>query len=84
MYRDLMVADAGIGDTKAGTLVGTDKFGNKYYENWTDELPCMAPEIHPTRFYEQVADNDGQQCEHDGWTTRSMTSTRTSRSILTL
>lgn len=43
-----MVADPGIGDTKAGTLVGTDKFGNKYYENWTDELPCMAPEIHPT------------------------------------
>ncbi|KAF9364442.1 hypothetical protein BGX34_001542 [Mortierella sp. NVP85] len=22
-----------IGDTKVGTLVGTDKFGNKYYEN---------------------------------------------------
>lgn len=79
-----MVADAGTGDTKAGTLVGTDKFGNKYYENWTDELPCMAPETHPTRFYEQVADNDGRQCEHDGWTTRSMTLTRTFKSILTL
>lgn len=29
-----------LGDTKAGTLVGTDRFGNKYYENDTEELPC--------------------------------------------
>ncbi|KAI5790125.1 putative NADH-ubiquinone oxidoreductase subunit B17.2 [Geopyxis carbonaria] len=29
----------GIGDTKAGTLVGTDRFGNKFYENNTEELP---------------------------------------------
>lgn len=29
------------GDTKAGTLIGTDKFDNKYYENMTDELPRM-------------------------------------------
>lgn len=28
-----------IGDTKAGTLIGTDRFGNKYYENMTEELP---------------------------------------------
>lgn len=27
-----------IGDTKAGTLVGTDVFGNKYYENTVDEI----------------------------------------------
>jgi hypothetical protein len=26
------------GDTKAGTLIGTDRFGNKYYEN-LEELP---------------------------------------------
>lgn len=26
------------GDTKAGVLVGTDKLGNKFYEN-KDELP---------------------------------------------
>lgn len=32
----------GIGDTKAGTLIGTDKYGNKYYENMTEELPCTA------------------------------------------
>ncbi|KAL2020564.1 hypothetical protein VTK56DRAFT_8152 [Thermocarpiscus australiensis] len=30
-----------IGDTKAGVLVGTDKFGNKYYEN-KDELPLRT------------------------------------------
>lgn len=54
-----MVADAGAGDTKAGTLVGTDKFGNKYYENWTDELPCMAPNLHPIRSPEHVADHNG-------------------------
>jgi hypothetical protein len=31
-------ADRPSGDTKAGVLVGTDKFGNKFYEN-NDELP---------------------------------------------
>ncbi|KAK3685198.1 NADH ubiquinone oxidoreductase subunit NDUFA12-domain-containing protein [Podospora appendiculata] len=30
-----------IGDTKAGVLVGTDKFGNKFYEN-KDELPLRT------------------------------------------
>jgi hypothetical protein len=29
----------GAGDTKAGTLIGADKFGNKYYENLEEELP---------------------------------------------
>lgn len=28
-----------IGDTKAGTLIGTDRYGNKFYENMTEELP---------------------------------------------
>ncbi|GAM86851.1 hypothetical protein ANO11243_048710 [Dothideomycetidae sp. 11243] len=27
-----------MGDTKAGTLIGTDLYGNKYFENH-DELP---------------------------------------------
>lgn len=27
-----------VGDTKAGTLIGTDRYGNKYYED-TEELP---------------------------------------------
>lgn len=31
-----------IGDTKAGTLVGVDKFGNKYYENDAEELPLRT------------------------------------------
>ncbi|KAL1840062.1 hypothetical protein VTJ49DRAFT_838 [Mycothermus thermophilus] len=30
-----------IGDTKAGVLVGVDKFGNKFYEN-KDELPLRT------------------------------------------
>lgn len=32
--------DGVAGDTKAGVLVGTDRFGNKYYENNDEELPC--------------------------------------------
>ena len=31
------------GDTKAGTLIATDRYGNKYYENLEDELPCTIP-----------------------------------------
>ncbi|KAJ5586340.1 NADH-ubiquinone oxidoreductase subunit B17.2 [Penicillium hetheringtonii] len=30
------------GDTKAGTLIGTDRYGNKYYENMTEELPLRT------------------------------------------
>lgn len=34
------------GDTKAGTLIGTDRFGNKFYENMEEELPRKeAPSI---------------------------------------
>lgn len=32
-----------MGDTKAGTYIATDKYGNKYYENLDDELPCLSP-----------------------------------------
>lgn len=28
-----------IGDTKAGTFIAADNYGNKYYENLADELP---------------------------------------------
>ncbi|KAL7268141.1 hypothetical protein RUND412_009245 [Rhizina undulata] len=31
-----------IGDIKAGTLIGTDRFGNKYYENKDEELPLRT------------------------------------------
>lgn len=30
------------GDTKAGVLVGTDRYGNKYFENKSEELPCES------------------------------------------
>jgi hypothetical protein len=33
------------GDTKAGTLIAKDKYGNKYYENLEDELPCEKASI---------------------------------------
>ncbi|KAI4928993.1 hypothetical protein J4E85_005615 [Alternaria conjuncta] len=33
---------ANIGDTKAGTLIGQDKYGNKYFENLEEELPLRT------------------------------------------
>lgn len=42
-----------IGDTKAGTLIGTDRYGNKYYENVEEELPRMdAPAPTPHLLHE--------------------------------
>ncbi|KAK0099915.1 NADH dehydrogenase 1 alpha subcomplex subunit 12 ndufa12/DAP13 [Cadophora gregata] len=31
-----------IGDTKAGTLIATDRYGNKYFENLDEELPLRT------------------------------------------
>ncbi|KAJ5223585.1 hypothetical protein N7468_008127 [Penicillium chermesinum] len=31
-----------IGDTKAGTLIGIDRYGNKYFENMEEELPLRT------------------------------------------
>ncbi|KAF1985949.1 putative NADH-ubiquinone oxidoreductase subunit B17.2 [Aulographum hederae CBS 113979] len=31
-----------IGDTKAGTLIAKDKYGNKFYENLEEELPLRT------------------------------------------
>ncbi len=31
------------GDTKAGTLIAKDRYGNKYFENLEEELPCTVP-----------------------------------------
>ncbi|QIW98578.1 hypothetical protein AMS68_004096 [Peltaster fructicola] len=31
-----------IGDTKRGTLIGTDRYGNKYFENLEEELPLRT------------------------------------------
>jgi hypothetical protein len=39
-----------IGDTKAGTYIASDKYGNRYYENLEQELPCasqLAPRLSP-------------------------------------
>ncbi|KAF2474334.1 NADH-ubiquinone oxidoreductase-like protein subunit [Lindgomyces ingoldianus] len=33
---------ANIGDTKAGTFIAKDQFGNKYYENLEEELPLRT------------------------------------------
>ncbi|KUJ11695.1 NADH-ubiquinone oxidoreductase subunit B17.2 [Mollisia scopiformis] len=30
------------GDTKAGTLIGKDRYGNKYFENLEEELPLRT------------------------------------------
>ncbi|KAF4980835.1 hypothetical protein F66182_17201, partial [Fusarium sp. NRRL 66182] len=38
IYRDDSIA----GDTKAGTLIATDRFGNKYFENLEEELPLRT------------------------------------------
>ncbi|KAL8973821.1 MAG: hypothetical protein Q9197_001928 [Variospora fuerteventurae] len=32
-----------MGDTKAGTYIATDRYGNKYYENLDEELPLDKP-----------------------------------------
>lgn len=34
-----------IGDTKAGTYIASDRYGNKYYENLEQELPCEQPPV---------------------------------------
>ncbi|KAK2070444.1 hypothetical protein P8C59_004934 [Phyllachora maydis] len=40
-FKQYMVQLMYIGDTKAGTLIGTDKFGNKFYED-NEELPLRT------------------------------------------
>lgn len=37
--RDYLHQMQYIGDTKAGTYIASDKYGNKYYENIEQELP---------------------------------------------
>ncbi|KAI7350272.1 hypothetical protein KC336_g22595, partial [Hortaea werneckii] len=31
-----------MGDTKRGTLIGIDRYGNKYFENLEEELPLRT------------------------------------------
>ncbi|KFY18484.1 hypothetical protein V493_08589 [Pseudogymnoascus sp. VKM F-4281 (FW-2241)] len=50
-----------IGDTKAGTLIGIDNFGNKYFENMEEELPLRTRWVD----YKQY-ETDASQIE-PGW-----------------
>lgn len=36
-----------IGDTKAGTFIAADRYGNKYYENLEEELPRKSAPCAP-------------------------------------
>ncbi|KAL8734844.1 MAG: hypothetical protein Q9166_001196 [cf. Caloplaca sp. 2 TL-2023] len=40
--RDYLHQMQYIGDTKAGTYIASDRYGNKYYENVDDELPLRT------------------------------------------
>ncbi|CAP96661.1 Pc21g17640 [Penicillium rubens Wisconsin 54-1255] len=53
------------GDTKAGTLIGIDRFGNKYFEN-LEELPLL-PRLVRTRWVDyKEAEYDASHIE-PGW-----------------
>ncbi|KDN41165.1 NDUFA12-domain-containing protein [Tilletiaria anomala UBC 951] len=54
-YRDL----AGLGDIKAGTLVGVDRNGNQYFENLKDEIPGR----HRWIDYHQLYDSNVSQID---------------------
>ncbi len=54
-----------MGDTKAGTYIATDKYGNKYYEDLEQELPrtpLPSLSLHTCRRLNAL----GPQCERDG------------------
>lgn len=54
-----------IGDTKAGTYIATDKYGNKYYENQDQELPrLLLPR--PSIANNCTITDCSTQYEHDG------------------
>ncbi|KAL8771588.1 MAG: hypothetical protein Q9209_003031 [Squamulea sp. 1 TL-2023] len=40
--RDYLHQMQYIGDTKAGTYIASDRYGNKFYENVEDELPLRT------------------------------------------
>ncbi|RFU35890.1 hypothetical protein B7463_g468, partial [Scytalidium lignicola] len=42
MQRCLYLCSQFAGDTKAGALIATDRYGNKYFENVEDELPLRT------------------------------------------
>ena len=62
----------GTGDTKRGTLIGIDRFGNKYFENMEEELPRM---LKRACVWENWPLSQGQSV-HDGSTTRTPNTSR--------
>jgi len=44
-----MDTDGRLGDTKAGKLVGVDKFGNKFFED-PEELPRTSKQPAPPKY----------------------------------
>ena len=56
--RDFLHQMQNIGDTKAGTYIATDRYGNKYYENLEQELPCSPH----TQIY--TTEKDFADCWH--------------------
>ena len=60
------------GDTKRGTFIAMDRFGNMYYENLEEELPCTQQ---PFEWYIRVL--ICEQYEVDGWTTKTRSLMRT-------
>ena len=51
-----------IGDTKAGTYIATDKYGNKYYENLEQELPRRS--LHPPHLLSTPVGDKLQSADH--------------------
>lgn len=60
-----------IGDTRAGTLVGTDRMGNKFYENMTEELPLRVriPAFHsrPGKEERNIANRGALHLQQTRW-----------------
>lgn len=67
--RDFLHQMQYIGDTKAGTYIASDRYGNKYFENLDDELPRMPTFLLPSLKQKPSSETDRfllLQCEHDG------------------
>ncbi|EGX43206.1 hypothetical protein TWF173_008809 [Orbilia oligospora] len=54
--RDSVYQLATLGDTKVGILVGTDSYGNKYYQNYDEELPLRNRWVIYKNFYGDAAE----------------------------
>ncbi|THW77574.1 hypothetical protein D6D19_02141 [Aureobasidium pullulans] len=55
-----------MGDTKAGTLVGKDRYGNKYFENLED-LPLIRSSPAGMRRHQDVASRDSLTRPRHAW-----------------